>query len=117
MSTVERRQAVITKQDLVDAFEAHTNDEMPRIKLLVEEAMVETKIAILDAFPAGDVHAHRMAHEQMMKAAAAEQAFWDDLKKDIAKKSIWGILQILILLVFGSALVKLGLGAIVGLGK
>ena len=117
MPTVERRQAVITKQDLADAFEAHTNDEMPRIKLLVEEAMVETKIAILDAFPAGDVRAHRMAHEQMMKAAAAEQAFWDDLKKDIAKKSIWGILQILILLVFGSALVKLGLGAIVGLGK
>jgi cytochrome bd-type quinol oxidase subunit 1 len=117
MPTVERRQAVITKQDLVDAFEAHTNDEMPKIKLLVEEAMVETKMAILDAFPAGDVHAHRMAHEQMMKAAAAEQAFWDDLKKDIAKKSIWGILQILILLVFGSALVKLGLGAIVGLGK
>lgn len=117
MVMVERRQAVITKEDLAEAFEAHTNDEMPKIKQLVEEAMVETRAALLNAFPAGDVHAHRAAHEQMMKAAAAEQAFWDDLKKDIAKKSIWGILQILILLVFGSALVKLGLGAAVGLGK
>lgn len=117
MVAVERRQAVITKEDLAEAFEAHTNDEMPRIKQLVEEAMVETRTALLNAFPAGDVHAHRVAHEQMMKAAAAEQAFWDDLKKDIAKKSIWGILQILLLLVFGSALMKLGLGAVVGLGK
>jgi len=117
MVMVERRQAVITKEDLAEAFEAHTNDEMQKIKQLVEEAMVETRTALLNAFPAGDVHAHRAAHEQMMKAAAAEQAFWDDLKKDIAKKSIWGILQILLLLVFGSALMKLGLGAVVGLGK
>ena len=117
MVMVERRQAVITKEDLAEAFEAHTNDEMQKIKQLVEETMVETRTALLNAFPAGDVHGHRAAHEQMMKAAAAEQAFWDDLKKDIAKKSIWGILQILLLLVFGSALMKLGLGAVVGLGK
>lgn len=117
MVMVERRQAVITKEDLAEALEAHTNDEMPKIKQLVEEAMVETKTALLNAFPAGDVHAHRVAHEQMMKAAAAEREFWDDLKKDVAKKSIWGILHILIFLAFGTLLAKLGLGAVVGLGK
>ncbi len=117
MPTIERRQAVITKQDLTDAFEAHTNDEMPKIKRLVEEAMLETKASVMDAFPAGDVRAHRLAHEQMMRAAEAEREFWDDLKKDVAKKSIWGILHILIFLAFGTLLAKLGLGALVGLGK
>ena len=113
---VERRinPQALTKQDLEDALALHTNDEMPKIKALVVDAVEEAKHSIYEAFPLGDIHAHRAAHEQMMKAAEAEQAFWAELKNDVVKKSIWGILQILAMLIFGSLAVKFGFGAILG---
>lgn len=122
---VERRQTPgptpVTREALDAAleiaFSAHTADEMPKIRCMVYEAVTEAKGVMLEAFPAGDLHAHRAAHEQMMRSAQAEQAFWDELKKDVAKKSIWGILHILLLLLFGTLAVKFGLGAVFGLGK
>lgn len=71
---------------------------------------------LLHAFPDG-IENHRDAHERMVAAARAEEMFWKDLKIDIAKKSIWGILHILFLLAFGTLAVKLGMGSVLGIGK
>ena len=92
-------------------------DEGLAIHSSEERAWMRTEIdRILHAFPDG-IDAHRAAHEQMLAAAKAEEAFWRDLRTDVAKKSIWGILQILIILVFGTLAAKLGLGALIGMGK
>ena len=108
--------AQITKSDLDDALAKHTNDEMPRIKEMIDEAIGGAKSQLLHAFPDGIEH-HREAHERMIAAARAEEAFWKDLKVDIAKKSIWGIMHILILLTLGTLAIKLGVGPIFGIGK
>lgn len=106
----------ITKTDLDDALARHINKEMPRIKEMVESAIGDAKKQLLHAFPDG-IENHRESHERMIAAARAEEAFWKDLKADIAKKSIWGILHILILLTLGTLAVKLGIGPIFGIGK
>lgn len=66
---------------------------------------------IMDAFPDGPAN-HRMAHEKQMKAAEAEENFWRELKVGIAKKSIWGILQVLIFLLVAGLAAKFGLNAL-----
>ena len=53
----------------------------------------------------------------MIAAARAEEMFWRDLKTDIAKKSIWGILHILAVLALGTLAVKFGIGSIFGITK
>ena len=108
--------AQITKRDLDDALERHINDEMPRIKTMIDEAIGGAKRQLLHAFPDG-IENHREAHERMIAAARAEEDFWKDLKADIAKKSIWGILQILFMLTIGTLAVKLGVGSVLGIGK
>ena len=60
------------------------------------------------AFPDG-IDAHRSAHEAMIKAAQAEEEFWRGLRSDIASKSIWGILQILLILTAAGIAAKFGL--------
>lgn len=62
------------------------------------------------AFPDG-VDNHRTAHEAMIRAAKAEERFWSELKLDIAKKGVWGLLVIIVGLLLVGASVKLGLGA------
>ena len=106
----------LTKADIDDALQRHTDDEMPKIKGLVDAAILGAKQELLRAFPGG-IENHREAHEQMIAAARAEEMFWRDLKTDVAKKSIWGILQILMILAFGTLAVKLGIGSVLGIGK
>lgn len=106
----------LTRADIDAALEKHTDDQMPRIKEMIDSSINEAKQQILYAFPDG-VENHRESHAQMIAAAKAEEAFWKDLKTDIAKKSIWGILHILILLTLGTLAVKLGIGPIFGIGK
>jgi hypothetical protein len=65
----------------------------------------------LGAFPDG-VAAHRAAHQAMIDAAKQEAEFWRGLKVEIAKKSIWGILQILVILLGAGLAAKFGLGGI-----
>ena len=67
------------------------------------------------AFPDG-VDAHRSAHEAMIKAANAQEEFWRDLKGEIARKSILGIAQILLVLLAVGLSAKLGI-SIAGFGK
>lgn len=115
---MERTQ--VTKAELADALRKalldHTNNEMPRIRSLVQEAVDSAHKEVLRAFPDG-LEAHREAHERMIAAARSEEQFWKELKTDIAKKSIWGILHILIILTLGTVAVKLGVASVIGIVK
>jgi hypothetical protein len=89
----------ITRAEFVAALSEHSQEER---KWFHEEIS-----RILRAFPDG-IEGHRAAHEAMIKAAAAEEEFWRGLKSDIAHKSIWGILQILLILTAAGLAAKLG---------
>lgn len=62
------------------------------------------------AFPDGP-EPHRIAHESMIKASAAQERFWNELKLDIAKKGLWGLLVIIVGLALTGILVKFGVAA------
>lgn len=62
-----------------------------------------------EAFPDGPI-AHRESHQAMISAAKTEAEFWQSLKLEIAKKSIFGIAQILLILVAAGLAAKFGLG-------
>lgn len=62
------------------------------------------------AFPDGDTDGHRKYHEARIAAAVAEERFWTDLKLDMAKKGVWGIITVLTGLVLLGLSVKLGIG-------
>ena len=106
----------LTKADIDDALARHNDDQMPKIKAMLEGSILDAKRELMHAFPDG-IENHREAHERMIAAARAEEEFWHDLKTDIAKKSIWGILHILFLLTIGTLAVKLGVGSVLGIGK
>ena len=106
----------VTKADLEDALARHVDAEMPKIKEMIDCSINDAKKQLLFAFPEG-IENHREAHERMIAAARAEEAFWKELKTDIAKKSIWGILHILFLLTIGTLAIKLGVAPILGMGK
>lgn len=57
-----------------------------------------------------DYDGHRKYHEQLIRAAEAQEAFWTDLKKEIIKKGILGALVIAIGLLWLGAQAKLGIG-------
>lgn len=105
----ERRSFARTISEVEEAFDRklrdHEDREKTRIQMLIKQ--LET-----DAFPDGTA-AHRLAHQAMIDAANAEKEFWNGLKADIAKKSIWGILQILTVLLIAGIAAKLGLGAVI----
>lgn len=61
-----------------------------------------------DAFPNGEA-AHRAAHQAMIDAAKEQADFWKGLKQETAKKSLGGILHVLIVLLLAGLAVKLGL--------
>lgn len=71
-------------------------------QVLVELAQINR------AFPDGP-ESHRSAHESMMKAAVAEERFWNELKLDIAKKGIWGLMVIVVGLAVIGLAAKFGL--------
>jgi len=62
---------------------------------------------INDAFPEGTAK-HREVHEVWMQAKKSEAEFWQELKLDIAKKGVWGLLVIVIGLVLTGLSVKTG---------
>lgn len=57
-----------------------------------------------------DFDGHRRYHESMIAAAEAQTQFWNELKLEIAKKGIWGLLVIVCGLVLVGLSAKLGLG-------
>lgn len=75
----------------VDTLDGKLTDHIAR-----EEKEFEM---IRKAFPAEDLHAHRLAHEAMIEAKQAEAKFWAELRLDLAKKSLWGLMMIVLGLV------------------
>lgn len=49
------------------------------------------------AFPAGP-EAHRQVHEAMIAAAKAEEDFWRELKLDMARKGLWGLWSLIVII-------------------
>ena len=90
----------VTHDQLAEALAVQASDYGRWLKAEVDR--------IMHAFPDG-VDAHRSAHEAMIKAAQAEEEFWRGLRSDIATKSIWGVLQILLFLVAAGVAAKFGL--------
>jgi hypothetical protein len=78
---------------------------------LTLEEKVDEALAILDnlanAFPDGPLK-HREAHESWIEAKHAETKFWQELKLDIAKKGIVGMLVIILGLLAVGVSVKAG---------
>lgn len=58
-----------------------------------------------------DFDGHRRYHEAMIRAASAQEQFWQDLKLEIAKKGVWGLLTIIVGLVLVGISAKFGVGA------
>lgn len=55
-----------------------------------------------------DLAGHRRYHDAQIAAAKAEEAFWRDLKLDLAKKGVWAIVLVLIGLLVTGLAAKLG---------
>lgn len=84
-------------EQFYEEFKQHSKDEA---------AMVTN---FLKAFPNEDPTAHRFYHEAVMRAAQEQERFWKELRLDIAKKSIWGIITILAGLVLAGVALKIGI--------
>lgn len=106
----ERRVCQKTLKEISDNFQQllveHELREAERIKHLVD-------MLALEAFPDG-APAHKESHQAMIDAAKAEKKFWDDLRGDVLKKSIWGVLQILMTLIGLGLAAKFGISVIGG---
>jgi len=90
-----------------------THAEANKIESQLDEILAEIK-KIHGGFPRNedgdtDFMGHREAHEQMIKAAKAQAEFWNELKLDVAKKGVWGILIILVGLVITGLAAKIGI--------
>lgn len=89
-----------------------TNDDL-EVKI---DEILKTLHGMVGAFaknPDGsvDFDGHRRYHESMIRAANAQERFWVELKLEIAKKGVWGLLVVI------AGLVIVGLSAKLGLGK
>ena len=87
-----------------------------------EEMGIERKLDLIlmelkkleGAFPkdeAGDVdyEGHRKYHESLIRAAEAQAEFWNDLKREVAKKGIIALIVIVLGLLWLGAQAKLGI--------
>lgn len=88
-----------------------------------EEQSIEHKLDLIlvevkhmrSAFPKTedgevDYDGHRKYHEHLIRAAEAQEAFWNDLKKEIIKKGIIGAMIIALGLLWLGFQAKLGIG-------
>ena len=98
-----------------------TDDQGDRVETPAEQS-IEHKLDLIlveikhmrDAFPKNDdgevdYDGHRKYHESLIRAAEAQEAFWNDLKKEIIKKGILGALVIALGLLLLGAQAQLGL--------
>lgn len=90
--------------------------EAKKIEDQLSEILVEIR-KLHNAFPRTedgetDIDGHRKYHESMIKAAEAQEEFWKELKLDIAKKGVWGLLIIVCGLVLTGIAAKFGLSEV-----
>lgn len=85
----------------------------------VARELHQLNVTLASAFPRDrdgkvDFSGHREYHEQLMEAVKAEALFWKDLRKEILRKGIIGLIIICLGLLTVGALaslkIKLGLG-------
>lgn len=69
---------------------------------------------VLSAFPNEDPLKHRLYHEAVMRAAKAQEKFWNELRLDVAKKSAWGVMILLIGLLLAGLAAKTGVNFKIG---
>lgn len=105
----ERRQYNKTLAEVEDAFDRKLRDHEVREQERIQQ-MIDTLKS--ESFPDGPA-AHKLAHIFMMEKAKAETEFWRGLTAGLAQKSIWGILQVLLFLLFAGLAAKFGLGSLV----
>lgn len=72
----------------------------------VDEALMILE-SLSNAFPDGPIK-HREAHESWIQAKHAEAKFWQELKLDVAKKGVWGLLVIVLGLIAAGVATKSG---------
>lgn len=75
---------------------AATREEVMALSATMNEILAEVK-KIHGAFPRDaqgetDFDGHREYHEAMIRAAEAQAEFWKELRLDIAKKGMWGLI-------------------------
>ena len=56
-----------------------------------------------------DIDGHRSYHENLILAAKAQARFWEEMRLDLAKKGMWGLLIIIIGLLIVGIQAKLGM--------
>lgn len=85
------------KEFVHDELAAHEAREVEFIAKQIDKVMA--------AFPDRDVEGHCEFHQAKIDAAKAEEKFWSELKFDLAKKGLVGIITVLV------GMVVLGFGA------
>lgn len=107
----ERRAHAQALTDVESIFRRLLIEHEQRERDCVASTIAELK---REAFPDG-VENHRNAHQAMIDAAKAQEEFWTGLKNRFVEKSIFGILQVVLMLtlvgLIGSLAGKLGLGS------
>lgn len=93
-----------------------SQEEARKIEHRLDEILLEVK-RIHGAFPRTDhgevdFTGHREAHEAMIAAAEAQKEFWQELKLDLAKKGVWGLLIITCGLIITGLAAKFGFAEI-----
>lgn len=97
-------QALHTRQD-----EAARRQDSADAMLSAHAAREERMIAeFMEAFPDGPGN-HRRAHESMIAAGKAQERFWNELRLDIAKKGVWGLLIVICGLILVGMATKFGI--------
>jgi hemerythrin len=84
-------------------------DQIAEVADTLHRHVAREELIIADAFPNGDVAGHRAAHDQMIAASKAETEFWRELKLDLAKKGLWGLLVLVLGFAMLGLSVKFGL--------
>ena len=102
-------------RDCLTELEAH------QIQQKLSEILNEVRM-LHNAFPRTDsgetdLEGHRKYHEAMIKSAQAQEAFWRELRLDIAKKGTWGLLIIVLGLVMAGIAAKFGIAEVKVLGS
>ena len=95
--------ANVTTKPLSQAEVDSLNDSQ-KLSLIIQHLR-----RLYEAFPEEDVDGHCDYHAAKIRAAEAEERFWNELKLDLAKKGAWGLLIIVTGLIMVGLSAKLGL--------
>ena len=89
-------------------FKAFVHDELYDHEARETKFISEQIAKVMAAFPNHDLDGHCDFHQAKIDSAKAEEKFWSELKLDLAKKGLWGIVTVL------AGMIVLGFSAWVG---